>query len=192
MLKYVLLGVLNYSAMNGYELKQFMDGSTAHFWHAKYSQIYTTLKTLEEEKLLTSELHPQEHRPDRRVYTITEAGKADLRNWLSTPDTTLEPTKKTLLVRLFFAGQLDKDTIITQLKIQQSLYQQLLQTYRTDTVAQIEQTSADMPELVNDMLLWDATRRLGEMTAKLYIQWLSETIAIIESKFLPPKDKQGE
>ena len=44
MLKYVLLGFLNYTPMTGYELKQFMDESTANFWHAKQSQIYTTLK----------------------------------------------------------------------------------------------------------------------------------------------------
>ena len=39
MLKFALLGVLNYQSMNGYEIKQFMDSSTGHFWFAKLSQI---------------------------------------------------------------------------------------------------------------------------------------------------------
>ena len=46
MLKYVLLGFLNYAPQTGYELKQAIDKSTSFFWHAKQSQIYTTLKGL--------------------------------------------------------------------------------------------------------------------------------------------------
>ena len=60
MLKYVLLGFLNYTPMTGYELKQFMDESTANFWHAKQSQIYTTLKKLEEEGMLESHILKQD------------------------------------------------------------------------------------------------------------------------------------
>ena len=47
MLKYALLGFLKYESKTGYELKQTMDKSTGLFWHAKQSQIYTTLKKLE-------------------------------------------------------------------------------------------------------------------------------------------------
>ena len=68
MLKYTLLGFLNYAPMTGYELKQRIDLSTSHFWHAKLSQIYITLKSLEEEEYVVSEVHEQQERPDRRVY----------------------------------------------------------------------------------------------------------------------------
>ena len=47
MLKYALLGFLHYGPMSGYELKRRMDNSITHFWHAKLSQIYTTLKDLQ-------------------------------------------------------------------------------------------------------------------------------------------------
>ena len=67
MLKYALLGFLKYESKTGYDLKQTMDKSTGHFWHAKQSQIYTTLKKLEENGLLISHPEPQERRPDRRV-----------------------------------------------------------------------------------------------------------------------------
>ena len=47
MIKFILLGFLNYQQMTGYELKQFMDESIAHFWHAYHSQIYTSLRQME-------------------------------------------------------------------------------------------------------------------------------------------------
>ena len=72
MLKYALLGFLNYDNKTGYELKQTMDRSTNHFWHAKQSQIYQTLKKLESDGLVVSHPEHQESRPDRRVYAITD------------------------------------------------------------------------------------------------------------------------
>ena len=71
MLKYVLLGFLNYRNASGYDLKQLMDVSTSNFWHAKQSQIYTTLKKLEEDGMVASHIEPQESRPNRKVYEIT-------------------------------------------------------------------------------------------------------------------------
>lgn len=183
MLRYALLGILNYSAMNGYEIKQFMDRSTAHFWYAKLSQIYTTLKALEQDGLAVSEIHTQEDRPDRRVYTITEAGKAALRVWLAEPLTQLDQSKEPLLLKLFFSGQLDKESILTQLHIQRALYQRLLDTHRTVTANLIQEATEINPHLQKDALLWEATRRLGELSTELYVRWLDETIAQIQEHF---------
>ena len=100
MLKYALLGFLNYGDKTGYELKQSMDTSTQNFWHAKQSQIYMTLKRLEQSGLVISEIEPQEGRPDRRVYTITDEGKTDLQKWLASPITTRDSRKELLLLKL--------------------------------------------------------------------------------------------
>ena len=104
MLKYALLGFLNYLPMTGYELKRYYDVSANYLWHAKLSQIYTTLKKMEEQGLLTSEVVAQESRPDRRVYTITEEGRAELRQWLAEPMTRLHVHKEPLLLKFFFSA----------------------------------------------------------------------------------------
>ncbi len=183
MLRYLLLGVLNYRPMNGYQLKQFMETSTAHFWHAKLSQIYMTLKMMEEEKLVTSHIEPQDDKPDRRVYTITDAGRKELHTWLMTPLTALEPTKEPLLLKLFFSGQIDRQTLLAQLQVQRSLLARLGELYRGEVAARIQETAADHPELARHALLWEATRRLGEMTTDLYVRWLDETMQTIREKF---------
>ena len=181
MLKYVLLGFLNYNPMTGYELKQVMDESTSNFWHAKQSQIYTTLKELEENGMVASHVEAQDGRPDRRVYEITEAGRNDLDLWLAQPETELQPHKEILLVKLFFAANTDKEKLLTQLRLLRDLHQRQMEHYNTETDQFIHQTAEGLPQLGKDAQLWDATRRFGVLFEEMYIRWLDETIIKIEA-----------
>ncbi len=183
MLKYALLGFLKYESKTGYDLKQTMDKSTGHFWHAKQSQIYTTLKKLEEGGLLISHPEPQERRPDRRVYKITGSGKKALQEWLLQPVTQLDTAKELLLLKLFFSGTLEKETILTQLRLLRNLHERQAVLYKTETPDFIQEITAFQPELKQDAHLWEATRRFGELHEKMYIRWLDETIAMVEEKF---------
>ena len=183
MLKYALLGFLRYAPKTGYELKQIMDQSTGHFWHAKQSQIYTTLKKLENDGLASSHPEPQESRPDRRVYTITESGEKALEQWLLQPVTALDTTKQLLLLKLFFSGKLDKETILTQLRLLVNLHRRQVELYQSESPDVIKEITALQPELERDAHLWEATRRFGELYEKMYIRWLDETIAMVEEQF---------
>ncbi|MBN8592858.1 MAG: PadR family transcriptional regulator [Anaerolineae bacterium] len=182
MLKYVLLGVLNYQPLTGYQLKQFMDQAAGHFWYAQTSQIYRTLDQLEKDGMLTSHLQAQDERPDRRLYQITPGGQADLRAWLAEPMTELQTSKDALLVRLYFSAQMDKATILTQLRVQRALHQRQLDLYRNDIPALIQQSAEEHPSLKRDAILWDATRRNGELMEEAYIRWLDETIERVEKE----------
>ncbi|MBW2249197.1 MAG: PadR family transcriptional regulator [Deltaproteobacteria bacterium] len=183
MLKFALLGLLKYDSKTGYELKQTMDKSTGHFWHAKQSQIYTTLKKLEEDKLVISHPEPQESRPDRRVYAITESGEKALQEWLYQPVTKLDTTKQLLLLKMFFSGKLEKETILTQLRLLGNLHERQAVLYKTETPDFIKEITASQPELRQDAYLWEATRRFGELYEKMYIRWLYETIAMVQKEF---------
>jgi PadR family transcriptional regulator, regulatory protein AphA len=182
MLKYVLLGFLNYRSITGYELKQIINRSTSHFWHAELSQIYVTLKALENEGFVTSKIQLQTERPDRRVYTITRAGRAALAEWLAQPITELGTKKEWLLLKLFFSAQLDKDVLLTQLRVQRDLHQQRQQLIQTEMAVEIQHWAAEYPPLAKDALLWEATRRLGERHEEAYMRWLDETIAMVQEK----------
>jgi DNA-binding PadR family transcriptional regulator len=183
MLKNALLGFLKYESKTGYDLKQTMDKSPGHFWHAKQSQIYTTLKKLEEDGLLISHPEPQERRPDRRVYKITGSGKKALQEWLLQPVIQLNTTKELLLLKLFFSGKLEKETILTQLRLLRNLHGRQAELYKTESPDFIKEITAFQPELKQDAHLWEATRRFGELHEKMYIRWLDETIAMVEEKF---------
>jgi DNA-binding PadR family transcriptional regulator len=183
MLKYALLGFLQYRSMTGYELKQSMDHSTSNFWHAKLSQIYVTLKKMEEKGLVSSVSVEQESRPDRRVYSITNQGKDDLARWLRTPDVEIYPSKEPFLLKLFFSAGVEKEFLLTQLRIQRDLHQNLLNEYKTETTDIIAKTVEQAPHLKMDALLWEATRRAGEIIDDAIVRWLEETIEMVEQDF---------
>lgn len=183
MLKYVLLGGLSYQPLTGYQLKQFVDTSARHFWHAQTSQIYRTLDGLEGEGLLTSEVQAQEDRPDRRLYHITKAGSEDLRAWLVQPMTEIAPTKDALMVRMFFSAQLDKTTVLTQLRLQRALHEQQLRLFQNEIPGLIRQSVEQNPGLKRDGLMWDIARRNGELVEEAYIRWLDEAIQRIDADY---------
>jgi DNA-binding PadR family transcriptional regulator len=102
-LRYIILGLLGAHPMSGYDIKRAFDRSLATYWNAGASQIYTTLKALADSELVISEIVPQEGRPDRRVYRLTEAGRAALDAWLD-ESAPARFTKDEFLTKLFFCG----------------------------------------------------------------------------------------
>lgn len=182
MLKYALLGFLNYAPMTGYELKQRMDRSTQHFWHAKLSQIYRTLKELESAGEVTSALHAQDERPDRRVYTLTAAGRSDLLAWLAEPYDELGPKKETLVLKLFFSAGLDRATLLDQLRRQRELHRRQLACYQQETRENIRAAAQEFPALQADAKMWEAARRFGEMYEEVYVRWIEELMADLEAE----------
>ena len=183
MLKYIILGFLAYQPKSGYQLKQVMETSTNHFWRAELSQIYTTLKQLQADGLVVSEIEAQETRPDSRIYSITEAGRADLQVWLNQPNTGLRAFKDVFLAKLFFSARLEKTTLLTQLHLQRNLCQQQLAYYHEHTAAYVQQMVESKPQLRQDGLLWTAIERFGELSMEMYLRWLDETIEMVEKNF---------
>ena len=73
----VILGMIALGRQTGYDIKQFVDKSTRHFWAASYGQIYPELRRLEEQGLITGQSEPTGGRA-RTVYELTDAGRAAL------------------------------------------------------------------------------------------------------------------
>jgi len=87
-LGYALLGLLVRESLSGYDLARSLKRPIGFFWHAGHSQIYPELARLEEAGLITHEKIAQDDRPDKKLYAITEAGRAALSVWVTAP---LEP-----------------------------------------------------------------------------------------------------
>ncbi|MFH2063731.1 MAG: PadR family transcriptional regulator [Pseudomonadota bacterium] len=100
-IKHIILGMIEIKPMTGYEIKQLFDKSFTFFSGASYGSIYPALKKLEENGLITLTLEVQDGKPNRKIYTIKEKGRAVYLESLLTP---LKPTKlkNDLLTRLFF------------------------------------------------------------------------------------------
>src|SRR5579863_9758953 len=113
-LRYIILGLLGARPMSGYDIKLAFDRALASYWNAGNSQIYTTLKSLSDAKLVESEIIVQKARPNRKVYHITSGGRAELDRWLreSVPE---RFTKDDFLTRLFFCGETSDEVALQHL-----------------------------------------------------------------------------
>jgi len=190
MLKIVILGFLSYRPQTGYELKQNIDHSTKYFWSAKQSQIYRTLKQLEKNGLLVSTIEPQEDRPDRRVYTITEAGMKEFTEWLEKPIMDAQYLRDSLLVKVFFSAYSEKEDILTQLRLQHSLAHTEYIRLSEELKQGLTENQANLPDsplFNNTFLLWENVRQFGEMYYEMVQKWLEQTIQSIEENYIEEK-----
>lgn len=106
-LDHILLGILRTPA-SGYQIKQLFDQVFSHFWATDLPQIYRTLNRMQKDGLLVVQEEPSERGPARRVYQLTESGRAALRDWLTTAPT-LATERIGFLAQTFFLGALEDD-----------------------------------------------------------------------------------
>jgi DNA-binding PadR family transcriptional regulator len=84
-LPHAILVSLSEQAGSGYELARRFDRSIGYFWSATHQQIYRTLRTMEDDGWVHVEHVQQQGRPDKKVYGVTDAGRAELTRWIAEP-----------------------------------------------------------------------------------------------------------
>jgi len=101
--KTLCLGVLARGDASGYEIKKsFEEGPFAHIQAASFGSIYPALTKLSEDGLLACRAEPQDKRPDKKVYSITPAGRDALAARLMRPPAADRVSSDFLFI-LFFA-----------------------------------------------------------------------------------------
>ena len=70
---------------SGCELARRFDRFIGYFWAATHQQIYHTLKTMEDDGWVRVTSIVQQGRPDKKIYTVSDAGRAELARWIAEP-----------------------------------------------------------------------------------------------------------
>lgn len=85
-INHAVLSLLSRGPSHGYELKGAFEATVGPQWGPlNIGHLYQILDRLSRDGLVTSERHAQAIKPDRVVYEITEAGRAELAEWLDSP-----------------------------------------------------------------------------------------------------------
>ncbi|MBP2627495.1 MAG: putative transcriptional regulator [Firmicutes bacterium] len=178
-LKHAILGVINREAMTGYDLMKVFNLELVNFWYAKHSQIYPELKKLTDEGLITYETVLQGEKLEKKLYSITEAGKEAFLRWLSKQDL-LEPTPKDIFrLKVYFIESMTKEDILKQFHYQLDLRKEKLEKLET---TMIEHPYARIISDVISPLYGDYIVLKGAiMRERTYIDWLLECIKEIEN-----------
>jgi len=80
-LRHALLGVLKDRPLTGYDLVRQFQGTLGFLWSAPQSQIYPELRRMEAAGLVTATVAPRGQRAQKRIYSVTDDGMAELRRW---------------------------------------------------------------------------------------------------------------
>ncbi|MCX5193890.1 PadR family transcriptional regulator [Streptomyces sp. NBC_00249] len=114
-LKHAVLAALLDGECSGYELAKTFDIGVANFWHALPQQLYAELAKLEKDGLVAGRQVVQETRPNKRLFHVTEAGRAELESFAEAP-VKASSIRDDLLVKVQNADRIGTAPVIEQLE----------------------------------------------------------------------------
>ncbi|MGM9669852.1 MAG: PadR family transcriptional regulator [Faecousia sp.] len=178
MLKHGILGLLNYGSMSGYQIMELFRDSLSYFWSANTSQIYRELQVLKEKGFVTDQTIPQQGKPDKKLFSITEKGKEELRAWLQAPG--YGNANSGLLMKVFFAGELPPEANVQRFRQIKAEAEDALRRYRlVSAAADGYQAALGAPE---KSVYWNMTLDFGIRYAQMLRDWSDRCIAKLEAE----------
>lgn len=174
-LELVLLGFLKKGSKTGYELQKKIEKSVNHFWTSTQSQIYRTLKRMEYDAFIESEIHYQEEKPNKKVYSITGKGKKELIKRLSSP-IDLPNHRNPFLVQLFFSESIDKKTITSNLHHYKKEMEQRLNYLKSNEAKQMVESADSKTE----HFIYQSILNNGLNILQSEIDWVDTTLRELE------------
>ncbi len=179
-LGYALLTLLARKPASGYDLGRRLKEPIGFFWHARYNQIYPELTRLEALGLIAHEVVEQVDRPDKKVYTITDAGRLALRQWATEPPEET-PARSELLLKAYSIWLADPAQAIQlfqeqaeQHARQQALYEQRIAAWEQQPGWQIQ---TDLPSFGDY-----ATLQRGASYEREYVAWCHWMVEQLEQR----------
>jgi PadR family transcriptional regulator AphA len=112
-LRYFILGLLSQRPMSGYDIWQFIEGMSWLIGSPSWGGLYPALQALLRDGLALMEVIPGKGRPPRKIYTITDAGRTVLQEWMRKPSA--PSSLKAFIMRLILASHGSLSELIGQL-----------------------------------------------------------------------------
>jgi DNA-binding PadR family transcriptional regulator len=134
---------------HGYALHQRAEEEVGRIWYMGISNVYGTLKDLEEAGQVESSRDAASY-PPRNVYRITTEGREAFLSWLREPVLAVRDMRVELLAKLYFFHALELEGVEALLDAQESLC--------TARLEQLEQRSAQGPQDEFERLVSDFRR----------------------------------
>ena len=176
-LKYAILGLLNKKEMTGYELSKEFESTLFEFWTASHSQIYPKLKALTKEGLIEYHIEITGTVLEKKVYTITDAGKEAFQKWEETLYPMPSLPKDEFRLQLFFSHLVSPEFRIQLLQDQLSQHLDRLDYLKEDMEKFTTLPPVD-DELFTDYLVLSG----GIAREEAMCDWLKNCIRLCKSR----------
>lgn len=181
-LEHAILVALSERAGSGYELARRFDKSIGFFYGASHQQIYRTLKRMDGESWVSCETVPQQGRPDKKVYSIADDGRSELRRWLAEPSS---PTvlRDELSLKIRGAVNGDLGPLLEDVRRHRAEHQTRLEYY-----LHMEARHFPAPSTLTGMELHQyLVQRGGILLEEGRLAWYDEVAQALDAQALDPK-----
>lgn len=186
-LEHAIMASLAERPGTGYEIGRQFDRSIGHFWSATHQQIYRTLSKLHADGLVEYESVPQDGRPDKKVYSLSTAGRDALHEWVATP-TPIPRLRDDLAVKIRAADHGNLAEVIAELQRHRDLHVTRLHLFRTFE----KDDYPDPGRLTGRRLHQYLVLRGGVRIEEGFIDWCDEVLPALRAEYdagPPPPDQ---
>ena len=171
---FVILGLLRFAPMSGYELRKELLSSAGYFWSESYGQIYPALHELKARGWVRPRAgRGAKARRGRRTYAITAKGREAFRRWLSEPPRSAPPRNE-LLLKLFLSDREFLDP--PEVWIRQLLAEE------TERIRKLRRIQDQLPRGNHrhpNLRFWLFSLEHVERQAEAAVAWCQKTLAMI-------------
>lgn len=185
-LPHAILVSLSEQSGSGYELASRFDRSIGYFWSATHQQIYRTLRAMEADGWVHVTPVVQQGRPDKKVYTVSDAGRAELARWIAEPlngkgTSVTDGRSRDLAVKLRglgFGGPAAPQALREQVVALRAERSAVLDIYRGFQKSQFPDPAALTGSALHQYLVL----RGGIRAEQGSVDWLDEVLAALEGQ----------
>ncbi len=177
MLRHGILGLISNGDKTGYEIMTVFRDSLNHFWTAQTSQIYRELQTMEKAGWISQRRVSQSGRPDKNVFSITQAGHDELLRWLR-DDSPPAGVRNPLLMKTFFMGELPPEESIACFRALRDASVFPDGGKQVSDKAELYRQALRNPEKA---VYWKLTIEYGRMYENMQRQWCETCIRELEA-----------
>jgi PadR family transcriptional regulator AphA len=184
---YPILGLLGMKPMSGYEIKSWIEEYLGFFWSEGWGQIYPALRELEENELIRLQddaSSSSKGKRVRKVYAITEAGRAALVRYLNMPANDA-PFRNELLLKIFFGAAAGAEVVKRHIEAELAKQRTIEACRSTIDLAldAYEKSGCDKGEI----RYWKYALRFGNMYNRFVQEWCESVLADMAKK-----EEEGE
>jgi len=186
-IKFAILGILSWKASTGYELKKIFEESSILYWSGNNNQIYKALSRMQDEELVCSEVVHQDNSPSKKIYTITDEGLKELKEWvISTPE--VPELKKTFLVQLAWSDILsDQELNESLIRYENELKNQLILEQE-----KIRRAVNSPNRSSRESFIWEMISENIISTYNAELNWVKETRQrLLKNQIIEEKEKMN-
>ncbi len=181
-----LLGILSLRAMCGYDIRKFVQQHIGYFWKESYGRIYPMLRRMAAQGLVEVRTERNTGKPDRQVYSLTEAGRVELQAWLGQPPAAPSPRNE-LLLKLFFGQRSNSEDVIRHVTEFRRSHEGLLQQY-SQVEKWLKRQQANHPGLP----YWLITLDYGRGYSRMAVDWTEATLRALQHLAKSPQNARKE